>query len=141
MQFGPFMATLTATVMAAGCDTTQQQSVVLTLSDGPAPIQAMAVRLYATQECAGSFQSSTTSTDGQVRFARTVEIGGVGVITDEISLCIPSGSTWRQVYGTLHGPAPRLMELKCDLSKPDPTCSETFDGRPMQDASSGEHDV
>ena len=135
------IAALAAALVCGACDRTQQQTVELTLVSGSQPVPAMEVRLYAAQECAGPSQDAVTSADGQARFVRTVEIGGIGVITDEVSVCIHSGSTWEQLYGSLHGPAPTLIELKCDLTTSIPRCTESFDGRLMTDGSSDEHDT
>jgi hypothetical protein len=141
MRLGAIIPALSAALICGGCDKTHSQTVELALVKDSNPVPAMAVRLFTAQGCAGTYQDATTSADGRARFLRTVEIGGIGVITDELSVCIPSGSTWQQLYGSLHGPAPKLIELRCDLSNSESKCTETFDGRLMTDSNSDEHDT
>jgi hypothetical protein len=139
----PLAMLLLGTAMFAilGCDTVQDQTVAVALSRGALPAVAAKVRLYPLQNCLGSFQELTTSSDGRVQFVRTAEIGGVGVITDELSVCIESGVSWTPLLSSLHGPAPALIELSCDLGAPIPRCSVAFDGRPQDDLSTERHDT
>jgi hypothetical protein len=125
----------------SGCDKQQQQTVSITLTRDTHPLAGVDVRLYAEQDCKGTFQSGKTSDEGQVRFTRNVEIGGVGVITDELSVCINSSGEWRPLFSSLHGPAPALLELKCTMDTPPGSCASSFDGQPFEEPNTDGHDA
>lgn len=72
------------------------------------------VRLDAAQSCQGPFQENTLR-EGRTAFSRTVEIGGVGVITDELPVCLGAGDVWMPFLSSLHGPAPARIDITCDL--------------------------
>jgi hypothetical protein len=135
-------ALLGTTILAiAGCDSVQDQTIVVALTRGAAPAASLKVRLHALQNCQGSFEEATAASDGHARFVRTVEIGGVGVITDELSVCVELGRSWVPLLSSLHGPAPALIEVNCDLDLSTPRCLVAFDGRPQEDLGTEGHDT
>ena len=125
----------------SGCDKHQQQIVSITLTRDTRPLPGADVRLHAGQNCKGSFQSGKTSDEGQVRFTRNVEMGGISVITDELSVCVNSSGNWESIFSSLHGPAPRLLELKCTVDTPPGNCASSFDGQPFEEPNTGGHDA
>ena len=105
------------------------QTISVLLSDAAGPARHLEVRLYKQQHCQGEHESATTSDIGRVRFSRPVEIGGHGVITDELSICVRFADSWTPIFSSLHGPAPMLIETKCALTHREPSCFTSFDGR------------
>jgi len=76
-----------------------------------------------------------------VRFTRNVEVGGIDVITDELSVCVNSSGEWKPIFSSLHGPAPILLELKCEVDTPSGTCASSFDGQPFEEPNTDGHDA
>jgi hypothetical protein len=138
-----FPALLTVALIAlglSGCDKRQEQTVSVAVMRSGAQVAVGDVRLYAAQSCQGSFQEQTLR-EGKVAFSRTVEIGGVGVITDELSVCLGTGETWAPLFSSLHGPAPERIDIACDLDKSEPQCTASFDGRTLDEPSENEDDA
>lgn len=118
----------------SGCDKRQAQTVSVALTRGGIPVAGDDVRLYAGQSCQGPFQENTLR-EGKAAFSRTVEIGGVGVITDELSVCLGVGGAWTPLFSSLHGPAPDRIEITCDLDKAERPCVTRFNGRTLDEPS------
>jgi hypothetical protein len=140
-HFAQLFLCATAFAVAGGCDSVQDQTIEVALNHGYAPAGAIKVRLHELQNCQGSFQETTATSSGHARFTRTTEIGGVGVITDELSVCLQSHGTWTPLLSSVHGPAPALIEVTCELSPPTPQCHVAFDGRPQEDLGTERHDT
>jgi hypothetical protein len=139
------VAVLSAVALAGlaltGCDKRQEQTVSVAITRGGSPVAGVDVRLYATQNCQGSYEGSTLNEDGKTAFSRTVEIGGVGVTTDELSICIGAGNDWTPLFSSLHGPAPGRIDIACDLAKEKGKCTTQFDDRPLDQPSEDEDDA
>jgi hypothetical protein len=124
----------------SGCDKRQEQTVSVAITRNGSPVANGDVRLYAAERCKGSFQAKTLR-EGKVSFSRTVEIGGVGVVTDALSVCLGAGEAWVPLFSSLHGPAPERIEIACDLAKGERKCTTRFDGRKLDEPLGHEDDA
>jgi hypothetical protein len=136
-----FLLAVAFTLGIAGCDKQRQQTVSIALSREAKPYSGADVRLHAQQNCQGPFQSAQTSQEGQVHFTRLVEVGGIGVITDELSVCVNPSGSWISIFSSLHGPAPEVLMLKCEVEASSGSCAASFDGQPFEKPDSDAHDV
>ena len=132
---------LLASLALSACDKRFEKQVVAVATRGAAPASVVEVRLYRLQQCQGEYESSTLATDGAATFKRTVELGRLGVITDELSVCVEVAGSWKPLFSSLHGPAPMRIDIACDFGKVDPQCSTQFDGRPLDEPSGSEDDA
>jgi hypothetical protein len=124
----------------SGCDKRQEQTVSVAITRNGSPVVNGDVRLYAAESCKGPFQTNALR-EGKVSFSRTVEIGGVGVITDALSVCLGAGEAWVPLFSSLHGPAPERIEIACDLAKAERRCTTRFDGRTLDEPLEHEDDA
>jgi hypothetical protein len=129
------------TIGIAGCDKQQQQTVSIWLSREAQPFSGADLRLHAQRDCQGPFQSAQTSAEGEAHFLRSVEIGGIGVVTDELSICVNLAGNWIPIFSSLHGPAPEVLALKCEVDAFSGRCASSFDGQPFEEWVSDAHDA
>jgi hypothetical protein len=80
-------AVLVTSLFLTGCDKPATQHVTATLALNGEPLSGTAVRLYLERNCRGEYLEATSSDVGVADWSRTVTIGGIDVVTDEISLC------------------------------------------------------
>ena len=133
-------AVVLVTLGLSSCDKRQEQTISVAITRSGAPLAGGDVRLYAARNCQGSYQASTLR-EGKASFSRAVEIGGVGVITDELSVCLGTGGAWMPLFSSLHGPAPGLIDIACDLDRAARQCNARFDGRTLDESSENEDDA
>jgi hypothetical protein len=119
----------------------QEQRVAVKITHGEAAASDLEVRLYQQQQCQGAFEHRALAKDGTATFSRIVEIGGLGVITDELSVCVESKGNWQPLFLSFHAPAPALIEIACDLDSRERRCATKFDGRPLDEFIDDEDDA
>jgi hypothetical protein len=141
MKLATIAAVALACLALTGCDKRKEQQVAVAVTRGGNPASGVEVRLYPQQQCQGTYEQGVLAADGTIAFSRTVEIGGVGVITDELSVCLAVDGTWKPLFSSLHGPAPGRIDITCDLSKVERQCSTKFDGRPLDEPSADTNDA
>jgi hypothetical protein len=129
MRFKSVGAVLVSSLLLTGCDKPATQHITATLALNGEPLGGAAVRLYFERHCRGEFLESMSSNVGVADWSRTVTIGGIDVVTDEISLCVPKSDGWRELYWSRHGPAPRRIEMYCDVARAEAAaCEVKMDG-------------
>jgi hypothetical protein len=129
MKPGVAIVAVVIGVLLLACDRSFTQKVTAKLSQDGQPLAGTSLRLYAEAQCQGKYLESVSSHAGLAQWSRPAEIGGIAVVTDELSLCIAGPAGWTQLYWSLHGPAPRSIELDCDLARsPAKACVAKMDG-------------
>jgi len=140
MNVSVLSAVMLVAAALSGCDKRQEQTVSVTITRSGSPVVNGDVRLYTAQSCKGSFLAYTLR-EGKSSFLRKVEMGGVGVITDELSVCLGVGEAWMPLFSSLHGPAPGRIDIACDLDKTERQCITRFDGRTLDEPSENDDDA
>ena len=129
MRLASVVAVLVTGLVLTACDRPATQHVTATLALNGEALSGTAVRLYLERNCRGEYLESMSSEMGVADWSRTVTIGGIDVVTDEISLCVPKNDGWRELYWSRHGPAPRTIEMDCDLARAEADiCEVKMDG-------------
>jgi len=89
----PCLLLAAASLVNTGCDREVAQIVTVDVAEWtPAP---QAVRLYAAPECTGEFLIATNPSRGKFMFRTSSTKGGVGVVTQELSLCHELEGHWK----------------------------------------------
>lgn len=128
-------AAIASALLVSACDRTQQQSVVVEIGAPQAPAS---VRLYSRALCDGSYVEQRLSASRRASFTRNVEVGGIAVITDELSVCVPAGERWKPLFSSVHGPAPRSISIQCESVTEPGQCRVQFDGRTIDEVAVGD---
>lgn len=109
-------------IVVAGCDRRIQQVVLVDVSDwheGP-----KAFRLHSIVDCSGEFLQAIRLSRTKFEFRTDSTKGGIGVVTQELSLCYEVEGRWNQVWWSRHGGGARQIKIWCE--GPESTCTEEF---------------
>ena len=139
-RVAPLVVTL-AGLGLSGCDKLREQLVVVGATRDGSAVAGLEVRLFQKQQCQGTYAQRALGADGVATFSRTVEIGGLGVITDELSVCVSDQGAWKPLFSSFHGPAPARIDITCDFGDSTLECKTRFDGRPLDEFEDGEDDA
>lgn len=105
-----------------GCDREIPQQVIVRL---PAEVAHSAeVVLFDSLECSGEAVALSANDPGVLRFKTESTRGGVGVVTQELSLCIRANGDWTRLWSSRHGGGATLIEVSCSSLTAD--CEDAF---------------
>jgi hypothetical protein len=101
-------------ILAQGCDRQIPQTVVVHADNSP-PVP-LTLRLVESNQCEDEGTSAGWSSNGLWIFRTTSIRGGVGAVTQELSICVgDSPATSNSVWHTIHGGGSPLLVLACDF--------------------------
>lgn len=111
----------------AACDMQVPQEVVGTLIIGDAPATNVEVHLYAAEACEGAAMRASTNTGGEFRFTTESTRGGIGVVTQSLTLCVSNGAGEEKLWSSTHGGGAGRITLTCHLSPAEKKgCNDAF---------------
>jgi len=106
---------------ATGCDTLITQKVLVNVGDWVGPPES--IRFHANIGCAGNYIEVMRSSDKTYAFTTDSIRGGVGVVTQELTLCFLSDGEWRPFWSSRHGGGAKEILIKCDSET---SCTDEF---------------
>jgi hypothetical protein len=116
-----------ALLLLSACDTQVLQEVVGTVSTGSEPAASLELRLYSAETCDGPVLATTTDEHGDFRLQTESTRGGVGVVTQSLTLCVNEGSKLKVLWSSTHGGGASRISLTCDTTASEgKACSDVF---------------
>lgn len=114
-------------LLLAACDSQVPQDVVGTLSNGSEPAARVEVHLHLAETCDGPAEHTTTDESGGFSFKTESTSGGIGVVTQSLTLCINDPSGQKMLWSSTHGGGASRITLKCNLTgRERKACSDVF---------------
>ena len=116
-----------AVLCLVGCDAQVPQEIVGTLAVGDQPAANQDLWLYPAETCEGAAIQARTDASGTFRFSTESTRGGIGVVTQSLSLCIGDGAVREKLWSSTHGGGAGRITLTCYLAPADRKgCSDAF---------------
>ncbi len=115
-------AVLLVASVLQGCDKDVPQTIELTVAQQFA--DPGVTGLFSSLDCSGE-RIPSVHANARIVFATTSIRGGIGVVTQELSVCVHDEESWRAVWSSRHGGGARLIRIDC-TALPEP-CSEDFE--------------
>lgn len=121
----PFSRTMTVLLMICflgACDVQVPQEIYIDMGDS---IVGAEVSVFPGASCDGEALQGAGGTEGSWRFETDSTRGGVGVVTQQLTVCLKGGEASRIIWTSLHGGGARRINLICDQYAV-PACKESF---------------
>lgn len=96
----------------AGCNTEIPQEVSVKFVEEPEASEIVA--LFESLECSGNYLPARVVSNGEYVFITKSVRGGIGVVTQELALCVQRGSQWNLIWSGLHGGGAKRIEILCE---------------------------
>lgn len=125
-----------APVLGCGVPSAYKEHIGGTMTRAGAAVGSLRVRFTSSetqQLCGDPYAEAVTDDRGQFQVLLRYQPSWfeyIDVVIHPYRLCVFEDNRWRSVWSLTTGPAPKRVELRCDLApKGKPACSVTWEGQ------------